>query len=158
MYTYVGSNRIVKVAHTASGSNNLTIAYSLGGSGVYSGMDRFGRTVQQLWKDGSLSGSNYDGYSYTYDRNGNIKTKDDFATGNAGNLDESYTYDGLDRLVEARRGTLSSGLQVHVASRPSSPCPWLRGNSSAQLVEDRLRERFPWASCPCHFLRPHRFK
>jgi hypothetical protein len=109
VYTYIGESRIIKVAHPTT-TNNLTIAYSLGSSGVYSGLDRFGRIVQQLWKDGSLSGGNYDGYQYTYDRNGNLKSKDYFASGNAGNLDEAYIYDGLGRLVDARRGTLSSGL------------------------------------------------
>jgi YD repeat-containing protein len=61
-----------------------------------------------LWKDSVLSGGNFDGYQYTYDRNGNVKTKDYYASGNGGLLDERYQYDGLDRLVEARRGTLDA--------------------------------------------------
>jgi RHS repeat-associated protein len=111
-YTYLGAGRIVRVSHPAVGPNNITLSYSLGSAGQYQGFDRFGRVVQQFWKDGALSGGNFDGYQYTYDRGGNLKSKDYIASGNAGQFDEAYQYDGLDRLVEARRGTLDANKRI----------------------------------------------
>ena len=66
----------------------------------YTGLDRFGRVIDQRWMKGSTS---FDRYEYTYDLSGNIATKD--ALG--GGADEAYGYDGLRRLTGMARGTLS---------------------------------------------------
>ena len=47
-----------------------------------------------------------DGYHYTYDAAGNVATK---ANETNSAMSETYTYDGLDRLIGMDRGTLSGG-------------------------------------------------
>lgn len=101
-YSYLGGGTIVTTEHPAI-SGGLTLTY--GSGGTYSGWDRFGRIIQQLWKDGALSGGSYDGYVYTYDRNSNVLSKANWSTGNPGTLDETYGYDGLDRLIDANRNS-----------------------------------------------------
>jgi len=74
-------------------------------AGTYAGFDRFGRVVQQLWRDYGAS-EDRDKFIYTYDRNSNRTSKD--LTLVAGE-DEKYTYDNLNRLTAYDRGTLSGG-------------------------------------------------
>ena len=94
-YTYLGMNTIVKESHPqVSGGLNL----SYGSAGTYAGWDRFGRILQQLWKNDA--GTTVDGYTYTYDRAGNRTSKTN--TLNSA-FSETYTYDDLNRLVDANR-------------------------------------------------------
>ena len=82
--------------------NGLTLSYVSTGTGdggdQYTGLDRFGRVVNQNWVNGSAA--TIDGYTYTYDRDGNVTAK-----ANALNsaLSETYTYDGLNRLTASTR-------------------------------------------------------
>ena len=62
----------------------------------YTGLDRFGRVIDQRWITGTgSSASDVDRYGYTYDRNSNRT-----ARANALNAaySESYTYDDLNQL------------------------------------------------------------
>jgi hypothetical protein len=105
---------IVRIDH-AQITDGLTLSYGSGGN--YAALDYFERILQQLWKKSSLSGDTYDGYVYTCDRNRNIRSKDYYATGNDGEQDERYTYDGLDRLIEDRRGTLDGSNTMFTPER-----------------------------------------
>jgi len=69
----------------------------LDSNGDITGLDRFGRIVDQVWEDYSGTPTAIDRYTYTYDRAGNRLSKDNEL--NAA-LDEDYIYDDLDRLVE----------------------------------------------------------
>ena len=94
-YTYLGMNTIVKESHPqVSGGLNL----SYGSGGTYAGWDRFGQIAQQLWKNDA--GTTVDGYTYTYDRAGNRTAKAN--TLNSA-FSETYSYDDLNRLVDANR-------------------------------------------------------
>jgi len=73
---------------------------------TYSGLDRFGRTKQQLWRYYGGTPADRDRFEYSYDRNSNRTSKD--LTLTAGK-DEKYAYDNLNRLTSYDRGTLSGG-------------------------------------------------
>ena len=75
-------------------------------SGNVTGLDRFGRVVDQIWTDYSQQPATLDGYVYGYDRAGNRLWKQNVNPGASG-LDELYIYDNLDRLTNTQRGTLS---------------------------------------------------
>jgi RHS repeat-associated protein len=90
-YKYLGRGTIVEEDYVES-QTKLTY---LDVSGNVTGLDRFGRVVDQVWKDYDSTPDTIDEYTYTYDRAGNRLTKTNVKN-NA--LNETYTYDGLDRL------------------------------------------------------------
>ncbi len=96
-YSYLGASTIVAVGHPAV-SGGLTLDYNA--TGNYEGWDRFGRVVNQQWTDGAGT-TTLDHYTYTYDYNSN-RTSRSNALNSA--LSESYSYDGLDRLIDVSRG------------------------------------------------------
>ena len=78
-------------------------------AGTYAGWDRFGRIVDQKWR--TEDGTVRDQFQHGYDAAGNRLWRDvgpDMATPPTGK-DEFYAYDGLNRLTDARRGTLNEG-------------------------------------------------
>ena len=105
-YAYLGAGTIVSVAHPAV-TNGLTLDYNPSGNADgnpndnYSGWDRFGRVIDQRWTDGAGT-ADLDRYSYTYDGNSNRTSRTNLVETN-GVLDEDYTYDGLNRLVDTNR-------------------------------------------------------
>ena len=69
---------------------------------IYSGLDRFGRVDNCLWKQGTATLAQI---QYGYDRASNRTwRKDGVLTG----YDELYSYDGLYRLTDQKRGTLNN--------------------------------------------------
>ena len=85
--------------------------YTSGGSGdagdQYTGLDRFGRIVDQRW---DLSGTDLERLQYGYDQANNRLWRDNTVADVASaNQDEFYTYDGLYQLKSLDRGTLNSG-------------------------------------------------
>ncbi len=93
-YKYLGAGQIVEEDYQQA---SVKLSY-LDSNGDVTRLDRFGRVTDQLWTDyGQTPNVALDEYLYTYDRAGN-RTARDNALNNA--LDESYTYDGLDRLTE----------------------------------------------------------
>lgn len=109
-YTYLGAGTMVKAVHPAV-SGGLELTYGTGGT--YGGFDRFGRIIDQKWQNTAATVK--DRYTYGYDRNSNrLYRKNEHASGGA--FSELYhangatllaAYDGLDRLTDFRRGTLS---------------------------------------------------
>jgi len=108
-YTYLGASTIVQVAHPAV-SGGLTLTYKGAAAGSYAGFDRFGRIVWQKWSADSTVVARY---FYGYNRNSNRLWRAD-RPGDVGvpGRDEVYAYDGLDRLIRAKRGTHPSNKAV----------------------------------------------
>ena len=111
-YKYLGLSTIAKLDHPNAAGGTLTLSYiAAPGAPIaadgdqYTGLDRFGRVVNQLWTDSS--GNVVDGYTYTYDQDGNVLSKVNVAAHNASGVgnsfDEHYTYDSLSRLVSTDR-------------------------------------------------------
>jgi len=68
----------------------------------YTGLDRFGRVVDQRWTKGTTATSPVlDRYGYTYDRNSNRLTRSNVL---AAAFSETYAYDALNQLQSFNRG------------------------------------------------------
>jgi YD repeat-containing protein len=99
-YWYLGLSRVVIEQYVQAG---VELNYT-GSTGQYPGLDPFDRVAIQLWK-ASVGGAEKDKFEYRYDRNSNaLCQKNHLLSGK----DELYAYDALDRLVDFKRGTLSS--------------------------------------------------
>jgi RHS repeat-associated protein len=100
-YAYNGVGRMVREEFPQPG---VALDYFQGAAGRYAGFDRFGRIKDQRWH---ASGTDKDRYQYGYDYGSNRLWRQNALThGSANKFDEFYTYDGLDRLKTAHRGTL----------------------------------------------------
>jgi RHS repeat-associated protein len=79
------------------------------GGDQYTGLDRFGRVVDQRWIKDS-SGADLERVEYGFDRASNRVWRDNtVADALTAKQDEFYTYDGLNQLLTLQRGTLNSG-------------------------------------------------
>jgi hypothetical protein len=100
---------VIAVSHPAV-TNGLTLTY--GSAGSYTGLDRFGRVVDQRWQNAAGT-TTMDRFRYGYDRASNRLWRENKVAADVTltrkNLDEFYTYDGLDRLLTADRGDLTGG-------------------------------------------------
>ncbi len=75
-----------------------------GASNTYPGLDRFNRVIETKWHDYGAS-SNLVDLAYTYNRNSiRLTQKNSVGTG----FDHLFAYDGLERLLDAERGTLNA--------------------------------------------------
>jgi hypothetical protein len=72
----------------------------------YSGLDRFGRLVDQRWLKTS-DGTHRERVQYGFDRAGNRVWRDNLV--GTSNQDEYYTYDNLYQLKTLKRGNLNAG-------------------------------------------------
>jgi RHS repeat-associated protein len=101
-YAYLGHGTVVQRAHPQTGVN-LTYISPTGSTGdagdQYTGLDRFGRVVDQLWLNTNTSTAT-DELQYTYDRDGNVLTKSNQVNGA---FSELYSYDGFNRLTSFTR-------------------------------------------------------
>ena len=84
----------------------------------YTGLDRFGRVMDQRWINGS--NTDVDRYQYGYDRDGNRLYKDNKVLTA---LSEVYTYDSLNQLASYKLGTLN-GTKTDVTGSPSNSQSW----------------------------------
>jgi RHS repeat-associated protein len=99
-YTYLGLDTIVREDYRQAG---VELDYDPGGDNSYTGLDRFGRVLDQVWSDyGQTPAVTLDGYSYTYDAAGNVVGRTN-ATAPA--LDDQYVYDAANRLVGWDQGS-----------------------------------------------------
>jgi RHS repeat-associated protein len=79
------------------------------GGDQYTGLDRFGRVVDQRWMKES-SGTDLERVQYGFDRASNrVWRANPVAEALSANQDELYTYDGLNQLLTLQRGTLNAG-------------------------------------------------
>ena len=96
-YTYLGAGRIIVEDYE---DIDVKVSY-LESSGNVTGLDRFGRVVDQVWTDyGADPDTVLDHFSYTHDRASNRTSRTNELNHD---FDEDYTYDGLDRLTDADR-------------------------------------------------------
>ena len=121
-YSYLGLGSVVKRAHSQPGVDLSYIKLtgeSVGDAGdQYTGLDRFGRVVDQRWINSS--NTDVDRYQYGYDRDGNRLYKDNKVIAS---LSEVYTYDSLNQLASYKLGTLN-GTKTDVTGSPSNSQSW----------------------------------
>ena len=72
---------------------------------VYTGLDRFGRVVDQAWTTICHPDWDAEPFQYTYDRNGNRLSR---VNAFSAAFSETYSYDALNQLQSFARGTTSS--------------------------------------------------
>lgn len=116
-YDFVGLGMYAKAKYPQSEIRlDRTVAHN--GSrtaGQYPGWDAFGRIENHVWVDDSLTTHATDTtvpnippiveLEYAYDKSGNRTHKYDIRPGALrAERDQQYSYDGLDRLIEAKRG------------------------------------------------------
>ncbi len=99
--------------------------YTSGGSGdagdQYTGLDRFGRVVDQRW---DLNGMDLERLKYGYDQaNNQVWRQNTVAEGLSANQDQYYTQDGLYQLKTLQRGTLNA-TQTGISGTPSWEEDW----------------------------------
>ena len=127
-YSYLGLSTIVREIRPGS---VLTLVKASGASNgdagdMYTGLDRFGRVVDQLWvtadtvssgTGGDTLGTTTEQFEYGYDEDSNVLYQDNmvhsadselFHANSTTSGDDSTAYDPLNRLTGFRRGTLSS--------------------------------------------------
>ncbi len=109
-YSYLGAGSVVKVEYPEvdDSGNKLALKYWTGGSS-YPGLDGLGRVIDQKW---AIDTTVKDRYTYGYDGAGNRMYRKNELKSTLGELyhanGASGGYDGLDRLTDFRRGTLSA--------------------------------------------------
>src|SRR5206468_9100827 len=116
----------------------------------YTGLDRFGRVIDQRWINTSTSTAT-DRFKYAYDRDGNRLYRTNEVNHS---FDELYHangasngYDGLDQLTDFRRGTLSDANSdgvldtVSTASRTQSWDFDALGNFDSQTTDGTTQTR-----------------
>jgi len=124
-YAYLGLNTIVQ--KTDGNGTELTyihqagdtLAGGAGGNGGdrYTGLDEFGRVVDQNWINTS-TGASTERLQYAYDADGNVLYKNDLVNGSSDSVlyhgnssssaDDASAYDALNRVVSYTPGTLSA--------------------------------------------------
>jgi RHS repeat-associated protein len=107
-YTYLGLGTVVQRAHPQNGVN-LTYIHQSGdnqantdGGDQYTGLDRFGRVIDQYWIEttGPNTGTAADRFQYSYDQNSNVTARNNLVNPN---YSERYTYDGFNQLATFTR-------------------------------------------------------
>lgn len=115
-YTYLGAGVVVRIDYAEP---QVRLDLWGGTTGTFAGLDRFGRVIDQWWRNYGTS-TDLDRYQYGYDRNANpVWKQNPLTTG----LDEFYTYDNLERLMSMQRGTLS-GTKTGITGTPAKEQDW----------------------------------
>jgi RHS repeat-associated protein len=121
-YRYLGLDTVVERDHSEDGVN-LTYISQTGSTGdagdKYTGLDRFGRVVDQNWYNTSTTSST-DDFQYGYDADGNVLYRNNTVNTAFGEL---YTYDGLNQISTFARGTLNGG-HTGITGTPSRTQSW----------------------------------
>jgi YD repeat-containing protein len=113
-YDYLGLGTVVRRTHPQPGVDLTYIKQGMESDGdagdQYTGLDRFGRIVDQRWIKTS-NGSHIDRFQYGYDRNGNRLYEKNLVDAAFSELyhanGASNGYDLLNQISEFRRGVLS---------------------------------------------------
>src|SRR5262249_31433953 len=106
-FDYLGLSTVVVRAHSQPGVDLTYVKQSGESNGdagdQYTGLDRFGRVVDQRWIKTS-DGSHTDRFKYGYDRDGNRLFRENLVDAT---FSELYQYDSLNQLTSFQRGTLN---------------------------------------------------
>jgi RHS repeat-associated protein len=102
-YTYLGLDTVVQRSHPQNGVNQTYITPGGNGDGgdQYTGLDRFGRVVEQRWVNTNTN-ANTDDFQYSNDQDGNVLTRTNALNSS---FNEQYAYDNLNRLTSFSRGS-----------------------------------------------------
>ncbi len=138
-FDYLGLASVVKRAHSQPGVDLTYIKQSGESTGdagdQYTGLDRFGRVVDQRWLKTS-DGSAKDRFKYGYDRNGNRLYKENIVNSLFSELyhasGSSYGYDNFDQLTDFRRGLITDSNGDGVPDAISGPSRLLGFTLDAQ--------------------------
>jgi len=103
-YEYLGSSLVVGDDRPIPAI--FSKQHSLVSSGTYSQLDNFNRRLNDYWTKDLTSDVDFFKVDNTWDENGNVTTTKDNVQGG---FDVKYTMDGIDRVTEAKEGTLSGG-------------------------------------------------
>jgi len=144
-YTYLGLGSIVTWAHPQPGVDLTYVQQSsdshatADGGDRYTGLNRFGRVIDQDWitGDGTTSWAAVDRLQYGYDRDGdrlyqnnliNSAESELYHANSTASGDNNTAYDALGRLVAFRRGTLSAsghnGTGLDTVTTASASATW----------------------------------
>ena len=141
-YDYLGYGTVVRRAHAQPGVDLTYIKLSGESNGSagdqYTGMDQFGRVIDQRWT--TSGGTTADRFAYGYDRDGNRLYKQNLvSTSNS----ELYSYDGLNQLSAFQRGTLNAAKTAltGTASRSQSWDFDALGNFDSQTTDGTTQTR-----------------
>src|SRR5262249_45901051 len=112
---YLGLNTVVKRAHPEPGIDLTYIKQGAEGTGdagdQYTGLDRFGRVVDQRWLPTANPTAPTDRFQYGYDRDSNRLYRDNLVNAVFGELyhvnGASNGYDGFNQLPAFSRGMLN---------------------------------------------------
>jgi RHS repeat-associated protein len=121
-YLYLGLDTVVEMDHPESGVNLTYISTSSGTGSAgdqYTGLDEFGRVIEQNWYDPTTSSSVVD-LQYGYDKDGNVLYRQDNVNSA---MSELYGYDNLGQLTSFERGTLNS-TDTAITGTPSVSESW----------------------------------
>jgi RHS repeat-associated protein len=128
-YGYLGMDTLVKRAHPlpTSGLDLTYIGTGTGDAGdQYTGLDRFGRVVEQKWQTEQMTPTVTDDFTYGYDRDSNRLFRNTLVNTAFGELyhanGSSNGYDNLNQLVAFARGTLNANHDT--ISSPSHTITW----------------------------------
>ena len=113
-YTRLGLDQVVKVDYTEP-DLRFDLAHGAG-AGLFAGLDKFGRVVDLRWNDNVPNPVVR--INHTYDRMSNRLCREDVvASDNNKNLDEFYTYDGVNQLKTFQRGNLNASPPTGVTDK-----------------------------------------
>jgi RHS repeat-associated protein len=142
-YDYLGLDTVVRQSRPQIGIDLTYIKQSGESTGdagdQYTGLDRFGRVVDQRWLKTS-TGTATDRFQYGYDRNGKPLWRDDLVNPAFGEL---YAYDGLSQQTSFQRGTLNS-TKTGLTGSPSRSQSWALdavGNFTSQTSDGTTQTR-----------------
>src|SRR6185437_1626312 len=140
-YYYLGLDTIVQDTDVAPGLSSTYIRQAgqtnvnTDGGDQYTGLDRFGRVIDQNWINSS--GTSPVRYQYGYDRDGDVLYRADLVDTALSELyhansttsgDNNTAYDALGRLTAFSRGTLSAsghnGTSPDTVASPSGSQSW----------------------------------
>jgi RHS repeat-associated protein len=109
-YSFNGIGRLaVEDFGSSTGKPSVRLDYRGQTVGDYTGLDRFGRVQDQLWRQYGGTPADLDRFAYGYDANSNRLWRENNATGVPTDKGEAFAYDGLDRLTGFQRGVFSTG-------------------------------------------------
>ena len=121
-YSYLGLGQVVVKSTPVA---NLSYIQATGDTSAntdagdqYTGLDRFGRVIDQVWRSVAGSGTIMDRYQYGYDRAGNRLFKNNLLDTA---LSELYSYGNLNQLTSFSRGVLSDANSDGLFDTVSSP-------------------------------------
>jgi RHS repeat-associated protein len=110
LYKYLGLATVVERDHPQSNANLTYVKQGSDpnangdGGDQYTGLDRFGRVIDQNWFNTATSTST-DRFQYGYDRDSNALYRQNLANAV---FSELYSYDALNQLTSFQRGTLNA--------------------------------------------------